>query len=134
MDVRKFVIHKTALVLTGQAVCIFIMLGIFALLGRLDRSIILGGICGGIISAANFFFMAVGVTVAADKVQQQNVQRGKATIRASYIGRMIVISLLLFALAKSGSCDVFAMVIPLAFTRPILTLSEFFRKEDTDEC
>ena len=34
----------------------------------------------------------------------------------------------LFAFAKSGICDVFALVIPLAFTRPILTVTEFFRK------
>lgn len=131
MDSRKFVIHKTLLILLGQVVCVAIMLGIFYLLGRFDRSVILGGIFGGLIATANFFFMAVGATLAADKAERQDVNGGKATIQASYIGRLIFMALVLFALIKSGLCDVFAVVLPLLFTRPILTLSEFFRKGDT---
>lgn len=130
MDSRKFVIHKTLLILLGQAVCVAIMLGIFYLLGRFDRSVVLGGIFGGLIATANFFFMAVGATLAADKAEKQDVKGGQATIQASYIGRLVIMALILFALVKSGLCDVFAVVLPLVFTRPILTLSEFFRKED----
>ena len=130
MDSRKFVIHKTLLILLGQAICVAIMLGIFALLDRFDRSVMLGGIFGGLIATANFFFMAVGAMLAADKAEQQNVKGGQATIQASYIGRLAVMALILFALVKSGLCNVFAVVLPLVFTRPILTLTEFFRKED----
>lgn len=130
MDSRKFVIHKTLLILLGQAVCVAIMLGIFYLLDRFDRSVVLGGIFGGLIATANFFFMAVGATLAADKAEKQNVKGGQATIQASYFGRLVIMALILFALVKSGLCDVFAVVLPLVFTRPILTLSEFFRKED----
>ena len=90
----------------------------------------LGGIFGGLIATANFFFMAVGATLAADKAEKQDVKGGQATIQASYIGRLVMMALILFALVKSGLCDVFAVVLPLVFTRPILTLSEFFRKED----
>ena len=130
MDSRKFVIHKTLLILLGQAICVAIMLGIFALLDRFDRSVMLGGIFGGLIATGNFFFMAVGAMLAADKAEQQNVKGGQATIQASYIGRLAVMALILFALVKSGLCNVFAVVLPLVFTRPILTLTEFFRKED----
>lgn len=130
MESRKFVIRKTLLILLGQAVCVAIMLGIFYLLGRFDRSVVLGGIFGGLIATANFFFMAVGATLAADKAEKQDVKGGQATIQASYIGRLVMMALILFALVKSGLCDVFAVVLPLVFTRPILTLSEFFRKED----
>ena len=130
MDSRKFVVRKTLLILLGQAVCVGIMLGIFALLTRFDRSVLLGGIFGGLLATANFFFMAVAAMVAADKAEKQNVKGGQATIQASYIGRMAVMALLLFALVKSGLCNVFAVAVPLVFTRPILTLTEFFRKED----
>lgn len=130
MESRKFVIRKTLLILLGQAACVAIMLGIFYLLGRFDRSVVLGGIFGGLIATANFFFMAVGATLAADKAEKQDVKGGQATIQASYIGRLVMMALILFALVKSGLCDVFAVVLPLVFTRPILTLSEFFRKED----
>ena len=130
MESRKFVIQKSLLILAGQAVCVSAMLGIFALLGRFDRSVLLGGIFGGLIATANFFFMAVGATIAADKAENQNVKGGQATIQASYLGRLVVMAVVLFALVKSGLCDVFAVVLPLAFTRPILTITEFFRKED----
>lgn len=130
MESRRFVIKKTLLVLAGQALCVAIMLGIFALLGKLDASVLLGGIFGGLIATANFFFMAVGASIAADKAQAQNVKGGEATIRASYIGRLVVMAVVLFALVKSGLCNVFSAVLPLAFTRPILTLTEFFRKGD----
>ena len=39
-------------------------------------------------------------------------------------------AVVLFALVKSGLCNVIAVVLPLAFNRPILTICEFFRKGD----
>ena len=130
MDSRKFVIQKSLLILLGQAICVALMLGIFYLLGRFDRSVVLGGIFGGFIATANFFFMAVFADIAADKAENQDVKGGQLLIRASYIGRMAVMAVVFFALAKSGLCDVFSLVLPLVFTRPILTLCEFFRKGD----
>ena len=94
MESRKFVIRKTLLILLGQAVCVAIMLGIFYLLGRFDRSVVLGGIFGGLIATANFFFMAVGATLAADKAEKQDVKGGQATIQASYIGRLVMMALI----------------------------------------
>ena len=39
-----------------------------------------------------------------------------------------LLALVLAAFALSGLCNVLAMVLPLAFTRPILMFSEFFGK------
>lgn len=128
MDPRKFVLKETAIVALGQALCVAAMLGIFALLGRFDRSVLLGGIAGGLLATLNFLFMAIGASIAADKAVAQNVQGGQATIRMSYILRLAVLSIVLFALVKSGVCNVIAAVAPLIFTRPILTIAEFFRK------
>ena len=128
MDSRKFILRKTAIVAAGQALCVAVMIGVFALLGYFDRSVLLGGIFGGLIAVANFFAMAVCADLAADKAQQDNVKGGEALVRISYFVRMIVIAVLLFALIKSGLCHVLAAVLPLVFNRPILTLSEFFRK------
>ena len=128
MDSRKIVLKQTGIVAAGQALCTGAMLGIFALLGAFDRAVLLGGIFGAIVAIGNFFFMAVAAMQAADKAEQQNVQGGQATIKSSFLLRMVVIFILLFALVKSGLCNVIAVVLPLAFTRPILTISEFFRK------
>lgn len=128
MDSRKFVLKQTAIVAVGQVVCIGAMLGIFALLGRFDRPVLLGGIVGGILAILNFFFMAMGAMVAADKAEAQDVKGGNAVMRLSYIGRMAVLAVVLFAFAYSGICNVISLVVPLAFTRPVLTVTEFFRK------
>lgn len=128
MDSRKFVIKETLLILAGQAVCVAAMIGIFALLGHFDSTVLLGGIFGGLIATLNFFFMAIAATIASDKAVAQDVKGGQATIQASYIGRLVVMAVVLFALVKSGLCNVIAVVLPLAFNRPILTIAEFFRK------
>ena len=128
MDSRKFVFQETAVIAAGQVICVGAMYGIFALLGAFDSTVLLGGIVGAVLSLLNFFFMAVGATIAADKATNQNVNGGKATIKASYALRMVLLALVLFAFAKSGLCNVLAMVLPLAFVRPIITVAEFFRK------
>ena len=130
MDSRKFVIKESLLILAGQAVCVAAMIGIFALLGQYDRGVLLGGIFGGIIATLNFFFMAVAATIASDKAVAQDVKGGQAVVQISYIARLAVIAIVLFALVKSGLCDVVATVLPLIFNRPILTICEFFRKGD----
>lgn len=128
MNSRKFVLKETAIIAIGQAICVAVMIGVFALLGKFDRSIWLGGIFGGLLATLNFLFMAIGVSLAAQKAQQQEITRGKVTVRLSYLVRMIVLFVLLFALVKSGLCNMITAVLPLVFTRPILTIAEFFRK------
>lgn len=128
MDPRKFILKQTGIIAAGQALCVGALVGIFFLLGKYDQTVLLGGIVGGLAATANFFFMALGAMLAADKAVAQNVKAGSALVRMSYVLRLGVLAVVLFAFAKSGLCNVFALVIPLVFTRPILTVTEFFRK------
>lgn len=128
MDTRKYILKETALVALGQLLCAAAMCGIFALLGALDRSVLLGSLVGTAVSIANFFFMSMGAMLAADKAMAQDVKGGKATLRLSFTGRLALIAVVLFAFAKSGLCNVVALVLPLAFTRPVLTIAHFFKK------
>ena len=128
MDSRKIVFKETSLVAIGQILCCAAMVGVFALLGKYDSSVLIGTIAGCVIAILNFFFMAVAVSLAADKAAQQNVKGGEALVRISYFVRMIVLFIVLYALVKSGLCNVITAVLPLVFTRPILTIGEFFRK------
>lgn len=128
MDSRKFVLRQTAIIALGQALCVGAMVGIFALLGQFDTSVLWGGVVGGGLAVLNFFAMAVGAMAASDKAVEQDVKGGQATVRLSMIARLAVIAIVLIAFAKSGLCNVLAMVLPLAFTRPILTFAEFFGK------
>ncbi len=129
MDSRKLILQQTGIVAAGEVVGVAAMIGIFALLGSYDTTVLLGGIVGGVMTVLNFFVMALFVNIAADKAVGQNPAGGKATIRASFIGRMAVLFLVLFAFAKSGLCNPIALVVPLIFSRFTLTLAEYFRKK-----
>lgn len=129
MDSRKIVFKETAIVSIGVAVCAAIMIGIFALLNRLDLTVILGSLVGSILAILNFFFMAVIASLAADKAAQQDVEGGQKMLRSSYPLRLLLLAVILFACAKSGVFNVIALVLPLLFVRPTLTIAEFLRKK-----
>ena len=133
MDSRKIVYRETGIVGIGQLVCLAVMYAVFALLGYFDRSVLLGGIIGTVLSVGNFFFMAVSASLAADKAVGQDVKGGSALMKGSYMVRLLVMFLLLFACVKSGLCNAFASVIPLFFVRPIITVAEFFRKSGEEK-
>lgn len=128
MKSRKFILRETLFLTVCQAVCVAAIVGIYALIGYLDGSVILGSIIGALLGIGNFFFMAVSADSAADKAVQQDVKAGKALIRSSFITRMVVMLVVLVAFAKSGLANPLAMVIPVFLVRPILSLAEFFRK------
>lgn len=129
MDARKIVFHETRIVAIGELICSAAMVGVFALLGACDRSVILGALAGMVLAVGNFFFMAVSTSLAADKATEQDVKGGKALVQSSYIIRLLVIFAILFVCAKTGLFNPFALVLPLAFIRPVITVSEFFRKK-----
>lgn len=129
MDSRKLVLKETAIILLGEAICVAAMIGIYALLGFYDTDVLLGGIAGALIAAANFFFMAMMTQLAADRAENQDVEGGKKLLKASYPIRLLVLALVLIACGKSGFFNVLALVLPLVFVRPILMIAEFFRKK-----
>ena len=128
MDPRKIVLKETAVVAVGQIICVAVMYGVFALLGRFDSTVLLGGVVGALLAVGNFFFMAVSTSLAADKAVAQDVAGGQKLVRTSYILRLAVIFTILFVFVKSGLCQVLAAVLPLVFVRPTITVAEFFRK------
>lgn len=133
MESRKFVYRETGVVALGQLICLLLMLGVFALLGYFDKTVLLGGLLGAVLATGNFFFMAVSATLASDKAVNQDVKGGTALMKASYFLRLAVIFVLLFAGVKSGLCNALASVIPLALTRIIITVGEFFRKSKEEK-
>ena len=128
MDSRKIVWQETAVVALGVAVCTAAMLGVYALLHIFSVKALLGGALGSLLAIGNFFFMAVGTSLAADRAEKQDVKGGQGVIRNSMMIRYVVLFVLLLAAGKSGFFEPFALVLPLVFVRPGLTVSEFFRK------
>lgn len=125
---RKIAIRETLYILIGVTVFTAVMFGVYALLGRFQISVLLGGIVGAVLSVGNFFFMAVAATLAADKAEKQDIAGGTNLMRASYPFRLLIVGGVLVLCGLSGYFDLIALVLPLAFVRPVLTLSAFFRK------
>ena len=126
---RKIVLKETAIIAAGDAACVALMYGVYAILGKFSLSVVLGGLVGLVLAVGNFFFMAVSATLAADKAVDQDVEGGKKMIKSSYTLRLLVLAVLLIVCAKSGVFDVIALALPLLFTRPVLTIVQFFRKD-----
>lgn len=133
MNVRKFILRETAFLALGELVCAAAIVGVFALLGHFSYKVILGAVIGCILAVGNFFFMAITSNAIADRTiaegeGEETVKRGTSAIKASFRTRLIVIGVLLFVFAKSGHCNLIAMICPLFLISPIITVIEFFRK------
>ena len=126
---RKIVLKETGIIAIGEAVCVALMCAVYALLGKFSLSVLLGGLVGLVLATGNFFFLAVVATLAADRAENQDVAGGQKLMKSSYPIRLLVLAGLLILCAKSGVFDVIALVLPLLFVRPVLTIAEFFRKK-----
>ena len=134
MEDRKDVLRQILVVLLGEAIGTALMIGVFALMGKFSLGVVFGGLIGMAVSFGNFFFLAVSVSLAADKAaRDEDVQGGQKMIRLSYLLRYAVMFLVLFLCAKSGYFNIFSLVIPLLFVRPTIMLYEFFRKSGDTE-
>ncbi len=128
MEDKQSIYREILIVSVGELICVAVMLGIFALTGHLDGAAIWGGVLGGGLSILNFFLMAVGVSLAADKAQRQDVKGGKRTIRMSMTLRYLLLIVVLVAAGISKRLNILALVLPLLFVRPVMSIGEFFRK------
>ena len=130
MEVKNPIWKDTAVVAAGQALGSAALIGIFALVGHFDLTVLLGSLAGALLATANYFFMYLFASIAADKAQkQQDVAGGQKLVQLSYMGRMVGLLVVLILLAQSGWCNVIALALPLAFTRPILTIYELILKK-----
>ena len=128
MDFRKTVLKETGIIALGEGIGTALMIGVFALLERFDRTVLFGGLVGAALAILNFLFMAINASVAAEKAVGQDVKGGKALMQTSYMLRLAAIFVILLVCVKSGLCNAIAAVVPLLFIRPIITIAEFFRK------
>jgi hypothetical protein len=126
---RKIVFQETAVVLIGELLCTGIMYGIYGLLSLFTVKVLLGGLLGCLLAVLNFFFMAVSASLASDKAQQQDVEGGQKLMRTSMLLRHLLLFVVLIAAAVSKYFDLIALLLPLLFVRPVLTLAEFFKKK-----
>lgn len=130
MNDKKQTLQDILIVAVGELICLGLMYVVFALLHRLDGKVLLGGALGAFTAVLNYFLLAVSVFSAADRAAAGDPNYGKRILRLSMLRRFVLMIAILVIGAKSGYCDVIAMVIPLALFRSILFIGEFFRRKD----
>ncbi len=127
---KQQVLRELLIIAIGELLVLGLLCGAFALLGKLDGKVLLGGAVGAGTAVLNYFLMAVGVFAAADRAEAGDPARGKRIISLSMLGRYALMIAILVIGAKSGYCNVVAMVIPIALFRVLIYVGEFFRRKD----
>jgi len=128
MDSRKIVYRETALIAVGELILSAAMVGVFTALGHFKWNVFWGALTGCLVMIINYFFMAVTVSLAADRAERGEVERAQKMIRLSSTVRLICMGVALVVAIKLGA-NVLALLLPLLFVRPILMLAEFFGKK-----
>lgn len=128
MDSRKIVYKETAILAVGEIILSGAMVVVFAALGYFQLNVLFGALAGCLAMIANHFFLAVTVSLAADRAQAGDPKGAERSIQLSGIVRLVAIGAGIVIAIKLG-CNPLAAILPLAFARPILMLSEFFRKK-----
>ena len=127
---KQQALRELLIIAIGELLVLGLLCGAFALLGKLDGKVLLGGAVGAGTAVLNYFLMAVGVFAAADRAEAGDPARGKRIISLSMLGRYALMIAILVIGAKSGYCNVVAMVIPIALFRVLIYVGEFFRRKD----
>lgn len=126
MENRKYIVSQVLWILLGELALSAVMVGIFALLGYYDTGVLLGAAVGSLLATLNHLILVLGVLAASRKAEQQDAKGGQMLITLSYMGRLLLLFLILVLCAKSELFNLLALVIPLLFTRPVLTVVDHF--------
>lgn len=128
MDSRKIVWKETAVVALGELILSTLMVVIFAVAGYFQLNVLWGALVGSLVIITNYFFMAITVSQASEQAEQGNAKAAQNRIQLSSAIRLVLMGAALFLAIRLG-CNVLATVLPLAFVRPILMVTGFFRKK-----
>ena len=109
--VRKETGHIAVGVIVGSAA----MIGVFALLHRLDYTVVLGALLGSVFSILNFLLMGLAVQRAMD-----HPDRAELMVKQSYSRRMLLMAIVMIVGFAAPCFHVVAVVIP--FLLPRLTI------------
>ena len=93
MDSRKIVFKETAIIAVGELVCSGIMVGVFAALKLFQWNVLWGALAGSAVMIANYFFMAVTVSLAADRAERGEVEQAKKMVQTSSVFRLLAMGL-----------------------------------------
>ena len=129
MDGTKFVKRETIGIAVGEMLLVGVMIAVFAILGKFNWTVLVGGIVGGGLTILNFYIMALNAVSASDKAVKNDVTGGKTLMHFSYIARYAVIFIVLCVLAITKIGHPVACALPLVFIQPVIFARNFLKKK-----
>lgn len=120
MKPQEAVVKETRNIAVGMAVLVAIMYAVYAIVGRLDANVLLGGLYAGVVAVLNFFALGMTVQNAVDGIQSEDEAQSKnarSRVQLSYSMRTLaVFGLAVLAIAVL-KLDPLASLLPLLFPR-----------------
>lgn len=127
MNDNRAVFRQFLQIALGEAVCVALMLGVYALAGFFSSRVLIGALVGFAMATLNFFAMSVTVSYAADRAAQTgNAAKASSVVQGSTVVRMLILALIYILILKNDICDPLAAILPLLFVRISIVLTEFF--------
>lgn len=129
---NKDVLIQVLYIFLCEAACIGVMLLIYGLMDKLDSSVLLGALVGGLIAIGNFLVLSIAVSRAADKAAKAETEdaAAKATVavQRNSLLRKIALIVIYIVVLKSGYFNLLTTVLPLIFVQASIYILGFFRK------
>ena len=130
MQKNRDVLRQVGGLAVALLVCIAVMLAVYALLGRLDRLVLLGAVLGWILAVGNFLSLSITVSNAlARAANGGSPQKAQLEIQTSSVVRPLVLALIYLVLFRAKVCDPVAALLPLLFAQVAIKVLEFFRND-----
>ena len=124
MKIKNAAVRETVRIAIGEVVVLLLMYIVFFLVGRFDRSVVLGGLLGAFCNILYFFLMCMGLNSALAQPDQKS---RKKSMTVSYYLRLVVLGIGIAIGLKMDCFHNIAVVVPVLMTRPIIAVLEYFR-------
>lgn len=130
MQKNRGVLRQVGGLAAALLVCIAVMLAVYALLGRLDRMVLLGALFGWLLAIGNFLSLSITVSNALDRAANGgSPKKAQLEIQTSSVVRPLVLAVIYIVLFRAKVCDPVAALLPLLFAQVAIKVLEFFRND-----
>ena len=123
--INPIVLKETQYVAGWSIVFSLLMQSVFLFIGEWDYTVLLGNLLSSFISVLNFFLMALSCVKALEKEEKE----AKQYMRVSRTYRFLMVAVVLILGAVLKCFNLWATLIPIAFTRIAIALRPLFIKK-----
>ena len=125
-EIDKITFRSQLPVYLAQLALCAVMVGVYAVLGKLSQRVIFGAVLGAATSLLNYSVMIFSLLKAA---KSDSPERAQLKVRGNYILRMLLLMVGLVVALKFGPFDPLATLLPLILMRIALFLGGLLIKK-----